>query len=64
VSIPDVLPSALPPGSNFSLVAGLFLVSIYIMEIADACEQAISKKYMVQRVRMKMNLRLVAGTPF
>jgi hypothetical protein len=31
ISIPDVLPSDLPRGSNFSLVAGMFLRGSYDM---------------------------------
>jgi hypothetical protein len=66
VSIPDVLPSALPSGSDFSLVAGLFMSpAIFRLHILRRI-QGILKKYMELRKGMKTfrNLSQVGGMQF
>jgi len=50
VKIPDVLPSALPPSSNFSLVAGT-ITGRSFEYYGFSTFQAISRKYMEQNTR-------------
>jgi hypothetical protein len=66
VSIPDVLPSALPLGSDFSLVAGLsMLPSIFRLHILRYIQGTL-KKYMAltRGMKMVMNLNQVNGMQF
>ena len=61
ISFPDVSPSALPPGSNFSLVAGAQHLSPQISRLTLFRIQATSRRFTVPTNTRMVNLKRDSG---